>query len=121
MKNARVIGLLTLCFLLGLFTVATISGCSEKKDGTGDIQQEATDDLQESEADPDGDSNTEETAEETAANPAELFNFKLDDKGDPVIAPGDWGQWGGTSYRNNTPEATGIPTNWNVGRRDRET
>ena len=43
MKNVRVIGLLTLCFLLGLFTVATISGCSEKKDGTGDIQQEATD------------------------------------------------------------------------------
>ena len=121
MKNVRVIGLLTLCFLLGLFTVATISGCSEKKDGTGDIQQETTDDLQESEADPDGDSNTEETPEETAANPAELFNFKLDDKGDPVIAPGDWGQWGGTSYRNNTPEATGIPTNWNVGRRDRET
>ena len=28
---------------------------------------------------------------------------------------------GGTSYRNNTPEATGIPTSWNVGRRDRET
>ena len=48
MKNARVIGLLTLCFLLGVFTVATISGCSEKKDGTGDIQQEATDGLQES-------------------------------------------------------------------------
>ena len=32
MKNVRVIGLLTLCFLLGLFTVATISGCSDKKE-----------------------------------------------------------------------------------------
>ena len=34
---------------------------------------------------------------------------------------GDWNQWGGTSYRNNTPVGTGIPTSWNVGRRDRET
>ena len=32
MKNVRVIGLLTLCFLLGLFTVATISGCSDKQE-----------------------------------------------------------------------------------------
>lgn len=43
MKNVRVIGLLTLCFLLGLLTVATISGCSEEKKGSGDIQNEAAD------------------------------------------------------------------------------
>ena len=121
MKNVRVIGLLTLCFLLGLVTVATISGCSEKKDDTGDVQQETTDSTQGSEAEASGDPATEVPVEEAAANPADLFNFKLDDKGDPVIVPGDWGQWGGTSYRNNTPEATGIPTSWNVGRRDRET
>ena len=121
MKNVRVIGLLTLCFLLGLFTVATISGCSEKKEGSGEVQQETTDGMQESETDP-GEEPAEEPAEETGvSNPADLFNFKLDDNGNPVIAAGDWGQWGGTSYRNNTPEATGIPTSWNVGRRDRET
>lgn len=26
----------------------------------------------------------------------------------------DWPQWGGTGYRNNTPEGTNIPTEWNV-------
>ena len=46
MKNVRVIGLLTLCFLLGLFTVATISGCSEKKEGSGEVQDQATDGAQ---------------------------------------------------------------------------
>ena len=55
MKNVRVIGLLTLCFLLGLVTVATISGCSEKKDDTGDVQQETTDSTQGSEAEASGD------------------------------------------------------------------
>lgn len=37
------------------------------------------------------------------------------------IEPGDWPQWGGTSFRNNTPIATQIPTTWNVGRFDRKT
>ena len=26
----------------------------------------------------------------------------------------DWPQWGGWTHKNNTPEATGIPTEWNV-------
>ena len=26
--------------------------------------------------------------------------------------PGDWGQWGGSSVRNNTPEGKNIPTEW---------
>ena len=120
MKNARVIGLLTLCFLLGLFTVATISGCSEKKESSGDIQSESTESTPESEVDPEGDP-ADQPSEETASNPADLFNFKLDENGNPVVVAGDWGQWGGTSYRNNTPEDIGIPTSWNVGRRDRET
>jgi outer membrane protein assembly factor BamB len=33
----------------------------------------------------------------------------------------DWAQWGGSSHRNNTPEATGIPTSWDVGGFDRKT
>ncbi len=27
----------------------------------------------------------------------------------------DWGQWGGSSVRNNTPEGKNIPTEWNIG------
>ena len=120
MKNVRVIGLLTLCFLLGLFTVATISGCSEKKEDTGTTEIEGGDGTQESDGNP-GEDPTEEGGETAASTPADLFSFELDDKGNPIVKAGDWGQWGGTSYRNNTPEATGIPTSWNVGRRDRET
>jgi outer membrane protein assembly factor BamB len=39
----------------------------------------------------------------------------------PTIKPGDWNQWGGTSLRNNTPVAEGIPTEWHPGDFDRET
>jgi outer membrane protein assembly factor BamB len=34
---------------------------------------------------------------------------------------GDWPQWGGNSYRNNTPHGTNMPTDWNVGQFDRKT
>ncbi len=114
MKNARVIGILTLCFLLGLFTVATISGCSEKKEGSSGVQHEATDNTQEAEPEPGEDTGSAQSTEKettySADNPADLFNFQLDENGNPVIVAGDWGQWGGTSYRNNTPEALQAPS-----------
>jgi len=34
---------------------------------------------------------------------------------------GDWRQWGGDSKRNNTPNATNIPTTWDIGSFDRST
>ena len=37
------------------------------------------------------------------------------------IGPGDWGQWGGSSLRNNTPEGKNIPAEWNVGAFDSKT
>jgi outer membrane protein assembly factor BamB len=37
------------------------------------------------------------------------------------IGPGDWGQWGGSSIRNNTPEGHGIPVEWNIGSFDLKT
>src|SRR5205085_10274948 len=30
------------------------------------------------------------------------------------IGPHDWGQWGGSTIRNNTPEGKNIPTEWQV-------
>src|SRR5947208_345206 len=39
----------------------------------------------------------------------------------PVIKPGDWNQWGGTSLRNNTPVGSGIVTDWDPGEFDRKT
>ncbi len=33
----------------------------------------------------------------------------------------DWPQWGGSPQRNNTPQATGLPVEWNVGEFDYRT
>lgn len=45
----------------------------------------------------------------------------IDKKANAPIKPGDWAQWAGTSYRNNTPIGKGIPTEWEVGDFDRKT
>lgn len=37
------------------------------------------------------------------------------------VGPLDWGQWGGSSMRNNTPEGKNIPTEWNIGSFDSKT
>jgi outer membrane protein assembly factor BamB len=37
------------------------------------------------------------------------------------VGPADWSQWGGDSVRNNTPEGTNIPSEWNIGHFDRKT
>ncbi len=38
-----------------------------------------------------------------------------------AAADGDWKQWGGDSYRNNTPFGDGICTDWDIGKFDRRT
>ncbi len=35
------------------------------------------------------------------------------------IGPLDWGQWGGSSMRNNTPQGKDIPTEWSIGSFDK--
>jgi outer membrane protein assembly factor BamB len=37
------------------------------------------------------------------------------------VGPNDWSMWGGSSIRNNTPEAKNIPTQWNPGQFDADT
>jgi outer membrane protein assembly factor BamB len=34
---------------------------------------------------------------------------------------GDWPQWGGTRFKNNTSGVTGLPRSWNIGKFDRRT
>jgi outer membrane protein assembly factor BamB len=36
------------------------------------------------------------------------------------IGPGDWGQWGGSCVRNNTPEGKNIPAEWTIGSFDKD-
>ncbi len=40
---------------------------------------------------------------------------------DVLSSGGDWPQWGGTRLRNNAPNVTGLPTEWNIGKFDRKT
>lgn len=55
-----------------------------------------------------------EVSEKAAASP-------VDKTANAIIKPGDWAQWGGTSYRNNTPIGKNIPVNWVVGDFDNKT
>lgn len=53
--------------------------------------------------------------------PAGDFKPAIDKKANAPIKPGDWNQWGGTSYRNNTPIVESVPTEWDPGSFDRKT
>jgi outer membrane protein assembly factor BamB len=61
-----------------------------------------------------------ESAQAPAANNADTL-AAVDPNANGKIEPGDWPMWGGTSYRNNTPLAENIPTEWEVGKFDRKT
>ncbi|MBC8354461.1 MAG: PQQ-binding-like beta-propeller repeat protein [Planctomycetes bacterium] len=45
----------------------------------------------------------------------------VDKSANAPVKPGDWPQWAGTSYRNNTPIGKDIPVEWNVGDFDPKT
>ncbi|HEX3726479.1 MAG TPA: PQQ-binding-like beta-propeller repeat protein [Pirellulales bacterium] len=53
-----------------------------------------------------------------AAAPAKSSSLVLDNPPQGV-GPLDWGQWGGSSLRNNTPQGKNIPTEWAVGTFDK--
>lgn len=57
----------------------------------------------------------------TAENAVAKVSAAIDKSANAPIKPGDWNQWGGTSFRNNTPIAKNIPTDWNPGSFDRKT
>ena len=123
MRNLRIAGVLGFCFLLGFVLMAMV-GCSTDQTEKIDVPQSTTIDTETDlsaidAVDPVDTGDPADTVD--TVTPASLFAFEFDDKGNPIIQSGDWGQWGGTSYRNNTPVATGIPIDWSVGRLNRET
>ena len=60
----------------------------------------------------------EAAAAEVSSKPAAS---PVDKSANAPIKPGDWPQWAGTGYRNNTPIGKDIPTEWEVGDFDRKT
>ena len=128
MKKNRIAGLLGFCFLVGFVLVAAMAGCSSSETNDpkipSDTTTDSTDTNQTTAADivvPTVDPMATVGSVASVDGPESLFAFKFDDKGNPIIDGGDWAQWGGTSYRNNTPEGTDIPTDWSVGRLNRDT
>ncbi|MGE3778829.1 MAG: PQQ-binding-like beta-propeller repeat protein, partial [Pirellulaceae bacterium] len=71
-------------------------------------------------------------AETKAAPPADAAQAKVqsespgsalaavDKSANPTLKAGDWPQWAGSTYRNNTPVAQNIPTSWTIGEIDRK-
>ena len=55
----------------------------------------------------------------TSASSGIALPAAIDQQANAPIQPGDWPQWAGTSYRNNTPQAQHIPTTWEIGGFDR--
>jgi outer membrane protein assembly factor BamB len=60
-----------------------------------------------------------ETQKVKAPKPASTA--AIDKTANAKIEPGDWVQWGGTSYRNNVPIGKNIPLEWTIGTIDRKT
>ena len=58
----------------------------------------------------------------TAAKAAPSKDLAAKASGAPVgVGALDWGQWAGSSARNNTPQGKNIPTEWNIGAFDAKT
>jgi outer membrane protein assembly factor BamB len=66
------------------------------------------------------DPKAKQTTVAVAAAPAKRPLIDLDSNPPQGVGPHDWGQWGGSSIRNNTPDARNIPAEWNVGSFDNE-
>src|SRR4029079_19582837 len=58
----------------------------------------------------------------TAAQAAPSKDLAAKSSGAPAgVGALDWGQWAGSSARNNAPEGKNIPTEWNIGAFDPKT
>ena len=139
--NTRTIFLFTAAFLFGLVLTIGISGCqnqtySPAPRAESDTSQASLPPAVSTEvgaatnpSEPGPDSTTVQTSADTSTpteeqpaasqtSPVVVSKTPLDavDKNaNAPIKPGDWSQWGGTSYRNNTPIAENIPTDWAIG------
>jgi outer membrane protein assembly factor BamB len=67
------------------------------------------------------DENAEDASAEAQPAAAGDALAAVDPQANAPVEPGDWPQWGGTSYRNNVPIAENVPIEWDIGGFDRKT
>ena len=151
MKSLRTVGALLAALGLGIIVTSLIPGCDAQPGGdmgvVAELDVEAVRDSSDASAasgasestiaetsrsEPSsqlsagdvptaGDSEPAPTPSNAADSSTAGAAAAVDKQANAPIKPGDWPQWAGTSYRNNTPIAENIPTQWEVGRFDRKT
>ncbi|MDA1052793.1 MAG: PQQ-binding-like beta-propeller repeat protein [Planctomycetota bacterium] len=123
MKTTQTVLALTLALVSGMIATALLSGCQKpstpRTSGSTGSNTTAVDDVTISIPEVAvGESIAPEPAGEVAEKPAA---GPVDKNANAPVKPGDWPQWAGTSYRNNTPIGKDIPIEWNVGGFDLKT
>ncbi len=104
MKSLRTLSLIFVAFILGVVTTSLLPGCGVS-----------------SSAQAEDSTTTAGNAADPAIAPLSAGLAAVDKQANAPVTSGDWTQWAGTSYRNNTPVAENIPTAWEVGDFDRKT
>ncbi len=121
MKSMRTISSVVVAFGLGVVTTSLLPGCDRSRPiqdlacPTAAVPEPAA--LAESAVAVE----SAAVAEPPAVADTQEQVTLVEGGGKAPIVPGDWCQWAGTSYRNNTPIATNIPVTWEVGDFDRKT
>ncbi len=112
MKSLRTLFAVIMAFITGVVITSLTPGCGASRSAHGAEKVAA--------AQPAG-SDTSPADSQTNA-PADSKPTAVDKQANAPIKPGDWPQWAGTSYRNNTPVTDKeIPIEWEVGGFDRKT
>lgn len=115
MKSLRTLLFVSVAFLLGVMTTSLIPGCGLSESAHG--AEPAASDVGGQQGALASAAVSNEQGDISATNKLAA----VDKAANAPIKPGDWSQWAGTSYRNNTPIAENIPTDWDVGSFDRKT
>lgn len=132
MKNVRTASLLIVSFLLGLFTVSLMIGCSSDSGDEGGNNVPTVDNDHDADGHVHGEGEGHSHDEDGEAHGGEGEGHDDDgeehggDAGDTSQADAlahtvEWAQWGGSSSRNNVPVGFNIPIEFDVGDFNRET
>jgi outer membrane protein assembly factor BamB len=122
MKNTKTTIALLFSFLMGMGATSLMSGCQPPKpvaEGTNPNNTIAAVDPAPADPTPVESAPVEPAPVEPPA--VGTVDNPVDPSANGKIVAGEWGQWGGNSYRNNVPIGKNIPVEWAIGDFDRKT
>ena len=116
--------MISIATLLGFLATALIAGCDESPSVSNQTSNRTSDAGDESSGDGQtgtGDKSSDDGQSNDKEKPIKGASKAVDKSANPKIVEGDWLQWGGTSYRNNTPVTGPVAEAWSIGEFDKET